>query len=60
MVSDRKWAYCGWYFQNTIDKLCINLTKIVSNIEYLIPRIFNNTKKEKWAWSKLVLNRKWA
>ena len=46
-IRDRKWAYCGWYFQNTIDKLCINLTKMTSNIEYLIPRIFNNTKKIK-------------
>jgi len=28
-------------------------------IEYLISRIFNNTKN-KWAWSKLLANRKWA
>jgi len=33
---------------------------MTSYIKYLIPRIFNNAKKLKWAWSKLVLNRKWA
>jgi len=38
--------YCSSYFQNIIDKLCINVTKMTSNAEYLIPRIFNNAKNK--------------
>ena len=31
---------CSQYFPKTIDKLCIKLTKMTSDIEYLISRIF--------------------
>ena len=31
---------CSQYFPKTIDKVCIKLTKMTSDIEYLISRVF--------------------
>ena len=35
-----------FFLTHGVDKLCINVTKMTSNAEYLIPRIFNNAKNK--------------